>query len=92
MMVLFGQSSGPVPPFDLGVLGRSGSLYVTRPRLGDYIRRRSELTSRTDALFGAVMSGDLAVRIGGTVPLGEAAAAHRALEGRATTGKLLLIP
>ena len=92
MMVLFGQSSGPVPPFDLGVLGRAGSLYVTRPRLGDYIQRRSELTARTDALFDAVMNGDLAVRIGGTVPLAEAAAAHRALEGRATTGKLLLIP
>ncbi|MBT8164216.1 MAG: quinone oxidoreductase [Acidimicrobiia bacterium] len=92
MVVLFGQSSGPVPPFDLGALARAGSLYVTRPRLGDYIQGRTALAARTDALFNAVVDGDLTVRIGGTVPLAEAAAAHRALESRATTGKLLLIP
>ncbi|MGI9610253.1 MAG: zinc-binding dehydrogenase, partial [Acidimicrobiia bacterium] len=92
MMVLFGQSSGPVPPFDLGGLGRAGSLYVTRPRLGDYIGDRTELEARSNALFAAVTAGDLAVRIGGTFPLVEAAAAHRALESRATAGKLLLVP
>jgi NADPH2:quinone reductase len=92
MMVLFGQSSGPVPPFDLGALGRAGSLFVTRPRLGDYIGERSDLTAQTDDLFAAVGRGDLVVRIGATYPLAEAAAAHEALESRATTGKLLLIP
>jgi len=91
-MVLFGQSSGPVPAFDLGRLGRAGSLYVTRPRLGDYIAGRSELIARSNALFQSMTAGDLEVRIGGTFPLAEAAAAHRALESRATTGKLLLVP
>ena len=92
LMVLFGQSSGPVPLFDLGRLGRAGSIYVTRPRLGDYIAERAELVARSDAVFQAVEAGDLAVRINGTFPLAKAAAAHRALESRATTGKLLLVP
>lgn len=92
MMVLFGQSSGPVPPFDLGALGRGGSLFVTRPRLGDYLGGRDNLVARTSDLFAAVVAGKLVVRIDTTFPLAEASAAHEALESRATTGKLLLIP
>ncbi len=92
MMVLFGQSSGPVAPFDLGALGRGGSLFVTRPRLGDYISGRAELVARSGALLAAVGGGQLAVRIGATFPLAQAGAAHEALEARATTGKVLLIP
>jgi len=92
VMALFGQSSGPVPPFDLGRLARGGSLYVTRPTLGSYIASPEDLERRKKDLFGWVTSGELKVRIGATYPLAEAAAAHDALEGRATTGKVLLVP
>ena len=92
LLALFGQSSGPVPPFDLGRLARGGSLYVTRPTLGSYIESRDELDRRSRDLFGWVIDGELSVRIGATYALGEAAAAHDALEGRATTGKVLLLP
>lgn len=92
LLALFGQSSGPVPPFDLGRLARGGSLYVTRPTLGSYIATREELERRCGELFRWVIEGDLSVRIGATYPLGDAAAAHDALEGRATTGKVLLLP
>ncbi len=92
MMALFGQSSGPVPPLDLGRLARAGSLFVTRPTLGHYIATREDLERRSNDLFGWITSGELNVLIGATYPLAEAAAAHDALEGRATTGKVLLIP
>ena len=92
MMVLFGQSSGSVEPIDPQVLNRKGSLYLTRPVLGHYTATTEELRRRAGDLFGWVARGELAVRIGATFPLAEAAAAHRALEGRRTTGKVLLQP
>lgn len=90
MLVLYGAASGPVPPFDLQRLNAGGSLYITRPTLGHYIATTAELQQRADELFAAVLSGSLKVRIGAEFPLAEAAAAHHALEGRRTTGKVLL--
>ncbi|HEV2397739.1 MAG TPA: quinone oxidoreductase [Candidatus Sulfotelmatobacter sp.] len=92
MMVLFGGSSGAVPPFDLIQLSQKGSLYVTRPMLGNYIATREDLMARSSAVFGMIAAGKLKLRIEHTYPLAEAARAHRELEGRKTTGKLLLIP
>ena len=92
MMVLYGASSGPVPPFDLNILGGKGSLYVTRPTLNHYITTREDLEKRSAEVLGWVADGRLDVRIGTTFPLAEAKAAHDALTGRATTGKVLLIP
>ncbi len=90
MMVVFGGASGPVPPVDPLRLMRAGSLYLTRPTLGDYIAGRDDLVRRADAVFTAVASGDLAVLIGGRYPLADAGDAHRALESRKTVGKILL--
>ncbi len=92
MMVLFGGSSGAVPPFDLIALSQKGSLYVTRPTLGHYIATREELVARAGAVFGMITAGKLKLRIEHTYPLSEAQRAHRELEGRKTTGKLLLVP
>ena len=92
LLVLFGQSSGPVPPFDLGRLNAMGSLFVTRPSLAHYTADRAELELRAGAVFDAIAAGRLHVRIGAEFPLARAADAHRALEGRATTGKVLLRP
>ncbi|MGN6246444.1 MAG: quinone oxidoreductase family protein [Motilibacteraceae bacterium] len=92
LLVLFGAASGQVPPFDLQRLNAGGSLFVTRPTLGDYVASREELLWRAGELFGAVAAGRLDVRVGGRYPLAEAAQAHRDLEGRRTTGKLLLTP
>ena len=89
-MALFGQASGPVPPVDPQALNANGSLFLTRPTLGDYVATRQDLERRTSALFGAMADGWLRVHIGGSWPLAEAADAHRALESRATTGKLVL--
>jgi NADPH2:quinone reductase len=89
-MVLFGASSGPVPPFDIQRLNSGGSLFLTRPTLGHYIATTEELRGRADELFGAVLDGHLDVRIGARFALAEAAQAHEALEGRATTGKVIL--
>jgi NADPH2:quinone reductase len=91
LLCLFGQSSGVVPPFDLGRLNASGSLFVTRPSLAHYIATREELLLRADFVLDSVSKGDLDIRIGERFPLDEAAQAHRALEGRRTTGKVLLI-
>jgi len=91
-MVLFGGSSGAVPPFDLIALSQKGSLYVTRPTLHHYIVTREELVARSSAVFGMMASGKLKLRIEHTYPLAEAQRAHRDLEGRKTTGKLLLLP
>jgi NADPH2:quinone reductase len=92
MMVLFGGSSGAVPPFDPIVLSQKGSLFLTRPSLTNYIATRDELVARSRAVFGMIASGKLKLRIEHKYPLGEAQRAHRELEGRKTTGKLLLIP
>jgi NADPH:quinone reductase len=92
LLVLFGQSSGPVPPFDLGRLNAMGSLFVTRPSLAHYTADRAELELRAGAVLGAIAAGRLQVRIGAEFPLARAADAHRALEGRSTTGKVLLRP
>ncbi len=93
MLVLFGQSSGPVPPIDPQVLSQKGSLYLTRPTLGHYTATREELTARAGEVLGWVRRrGELRLRIAHEFPLREAAAAHRALEGRTTTGKILLVP
>lgn len=92
MMVLFGQSSGPVPPFDLGQLNVKGSLYVTRPSLGAYIAEREELAQRAGDVLGWIRDKKIRLRIGAEYPLAKAAEAHRALEGRETAGKVLLVP
>jgi NADPH2:quinone reductase len=91
-LVLFGQSSGPVPPFDPQILNAKGSLFLTRPTLVHYVAAREELLQRAGEILSWVASGELKVRIGGTYPLADAAQAHRDLQGRKTTGKLLLIP
>jgi NADPH:quinone reductase len=92
MLVLFGQSSGPVEPISPQVLNQKGSLYLTRPTLHHYIVSRAELLERASAVFGSVADGTLDVRIGREFPLAAAAEAHRELEGRRTTGKVLLLP
>jgi len=92
MLVLFGQSSGPVPPVDPQVLNAKGSLYLTRPTLTHYTASRDELLTRARDLFSWMETGKLQVRIDRTYPLADAAAAHRALEGRETKGKVLLLP
>jgi len=92
MMVLFGGSSGPVAPFDPIILTQKGSLFLTRPSLGNYIATGEELMSRSNAVFGMIAAGKLKLRIEHTYPLAEVQRAHRELEGRKTTGKLLLIP
>jgi NADPH2:quinone reductase len=91
-MVLYGGASGPVPPFEVQRLLTGGSLYLTRPTMGDYIVTREELLSRTDDLFRWMAAGELDVRIGHTYPLAAAAKAQDDLAGRRTTGKLVLKP
>jgi NADPH2:quinone reductase len=92
MMVLFGQASGPVEPIDPQVLNQKGSLYLTRPSLGDYVATREELERRADDLFEWIENGQITVRIDRQFPLSKASDAHRYIEGRKTRGKLLLIP
>lgn len=92
MLVSFGQSSGPVPPFDPLRLSQGGSLYLTRPTLVHYVATREDLLWRANEVLGWVSDGTLRVRVDRALPLAEAAAAHRALEGRETAGKVLLIP
>jgi len=92
MLVLFGQSSGPVPPQDPQILNRMGSLFLTRPTLHHYTASRKELLWRAGEVFRAVKEGWLKVRIGAEFPLEKAREAHEALEGRKTVGKVLLIP
>ncbi|OUN01521.1 MAG: NADPH:quinone reductase [Firmicutes bacterium ZCTH02-B6] len=92
MLVLFGQSSGPVQAFDPQLLNKYGSLFLTRPSLGHYIADAQELAARAGELFSWIRSGKLRLRIDRTLPLARAAEAHRLLESRATAGKLLLRP
>jgi NADPH2:quinone reductase len=92
MMVLYGQSSGPVEPFDPQLLNQKGSLFLTRPTVAHYVATRSELLRRAEELLGWVRDGSLRVRIDREFPLASAAEAHAELEGRKTTGKVLLAP
>ena len=92
MLVLFGQSSGPVPPVDPQRLNRGGSLYLTRPTLAHYTATRDELLSRARELLGWIAAGELRLRVDAELPLADAAEAHRRLEERETMGKILLIP
>jgi NADPH2:quinone reductase len=91
-LVLFGQSSGAVPPLDVQVLAQKGSLFVTRPTLAHHVASRAELLERAGAVLGAVARGELTVRIDVSLPLAEAARAHELLAGRKTAGKVLLLP
>ena len=92
MMVTFGNASGPVPDISPLTLSQKGSLFLTRPTLAHYVQTRDELLGRASDLFGWIAAGDLAVRIDARYPLENAADAHRALQSRQTTGKVLLIP
>jgi len=92
LMVSFGNASGAVPPFELSLLSAKGSLFVTRPTLASYIAKRADLERASTALLNAVATGVVATHINQTFPLSEAAAAHRALEARETTGSTVLIP
>jgi len=91
-MVLYGGSSGQVPPFDPQILNQKGSLYLTRPTLIHYIQTREALLERSNELLGWIRDGKVKVRIEREFPLSDAASAHRALEGRGTSGKVLLVP
>ncbi len=91
-LVVFGQSSGPVPPFDLRRLQPAGSVFLTRPGLADYTVTRAELLARAEAVFAMVSDGSLDVRVHERFPLERASDAHRALRGGGTSGKLLLVP
>jgi NADPH:quinone reductase len=90
LMALFGQSSGAVPPVDLGILAGKGSLFVTRPTLGNYTATREDLLTAANDLFSVVKSGAVKIMVNQTYPLREAAQAHRDLEGRKTTGQTVL--
>jgi NADPH:quinone reductase len=92
MLALFGFSSGLVPPFDPGVLGTKGSLFLTRPGLNQYMATRDELLWRMKDIFGWLASGALKIRIGHVFPLADARKAHAELEARRTTGKVLIVP
>lgn len=92
LLALYGQASGPVPPFEIQRLQYAGSLYLTRPTLGHYTATREDLLHRAADVFGWVADGAVDIRIGARYPLADAPAAHADLEGRRTTGKLLLLP
>jgi NADPH2:quinone reductase len=92
MMVLFGGASGQVPPFDIQRLNAGGSLFLTRPTLGHYVADRDEYEWRAREVLGAIADGSLKLEIGGRYALADAAQAYEALEGRKTTGKLILVP
>lgn len=92
MLVLFGAASGPVPPMDPQQLRVGGSLFLTRPTIGHYVRDAGERRWRSEEIFAAAANGSLKVRIGARYPLSQATQAHRDLEGRRTTGKVVLIP
>jgi NADPH2:quinone reductase len=91
-MILYGQSSGPIGPLDPQILNQKGSLFLQRPSLNHHILTREELLQRAGDVLGWIQKGQLKLRIGATFPLAEAAESHRQLEGRRTTGKVLLIP
>jgi NADPH2:quinone reductase len=92
MLVLYGQSSGAVAPFDPQLLSQKGSLFLTRPTLGHYTATREDLLARAGAVLSWIQRGELKITVGATFPLAEAAEAHRKLSGRQTVGKVLLLP
>jgi NADPH:quinone reductase len=92
MLALYGAASGPVPPVDPQRLNSAGSVFLTRPKLANYVATRNELTWRASEVFDAIQNGSLRISIGGRYPLAEASRAHGDLQGRRTTGKLLLLP
>ena len=92
LMVSFGSASGPVPPVDLGLLNAKGSLFITRPGLATYTAKRADLEKSAQDLFDVVLSGAVSIKVNQTFPLRDAAAAHRALEARQTTGSTVLMP
>ncbi|MBV8820456.1 MAG: zinc-binding dehydrogenase, partial [Acidobacteriaceae bacterium] len=92
LMALFGQSSGPVAPFDPSILNQKGSLFLTRPSLAHHCLTRDELVWRAGDVLGWIASGKLKLRVDKIYALADAAQAHRDLEGRKTAGKLLLVP
>jgi NADPH2:quinone reductase len=92
LLALFGGASGQVPPFDVQDLNRAGSVFLTRPKLGDYISSRDELEWRAGDILGAIADGSLKINVGARFSLAQAGEAHTALAGRATTGKVLLLP
>jgi len=92
LLVSYGNASGPVPPFDTGLLGRKGSVCVGRPSVFNHVARRADLELAAAAVFARLADGRVKVTVGKRWPLAEAAAAHRALESRATTGSLVLLP
>jgi NADPH2:quinone reductase len=92
MLVLFGMSSGPVPPVDPARLAEKGSLFMARTTLAHFTATHEELLARTSSLFGMIAEGKLKVRIAKTYPLAEAPQAHRDMEARKAAGKLLLVP
>ena len=91
-MVSFGNASGPVPPFNIGILAQKGSLFLTRPTLATYTAKREDLVRAARELFSVVKSKAVKVHINQTYPLREAAQAHRDLEARKTTGSTVLLP
>jgi NADPH2:quinone reductase len=92
LLALFGQSSGPVEPFNPAILNAKGSLFLTRPSLFHYVAERAELLERARDVFDSLLAGDLKIRIDRAYPLAEVAEAHRHIEGRGTTGKIVLVP
>ncbi|OGA20980.1 MAG: quinone oxidoreductase [Betaproteobacteria bacterium RIFCSPLOWO2_02_FULL_67_19] len=92
LMVSFGNASGAVPPFPVGLLAQKGSLFVTRPTLVHYVAARADLETAAESLFGVVRSGKVRIEVTGRYPLADAAQAHRDLEGRKTTGSIVLLP
>jgi len=92
ILVTYGNASGPVPPFDTGLLARKGSLAVARPSVFNHVARRADLEAAAAAFFDLSARGRIGVTVGGRWPLAEAAAAHRALESRSTSGSLVLLP
>ena len=92
MLALYGAASGPVPPVDPQRLNSAGSVFLTRPKLADYVATRDELTWRAGEVFDSIQNGSLRIRIGGRYSLAEAQRAHEDLQSRRTTGKLLLVP
>jgi NADPH2:quinone reductase len=92
LLVSFGNASGPVPPFELGILAQKGSLYVTRPTLATYTAGRADLEATAKDLFDVVRSGQVTIEVRHTYPLREAQQVHRDLEGRKTTGSIVMLP
>ncbi|MCS6855349.1 MAG: zinc-binding dehydrogenase, partial [Elioraea sp.] len=92
LLVVFGNASGAVPPFDIGLLAAKGSLYLTRPTLATYTAKREDLLASANALFEVVRTGAVKIEVNQRYALKDAAEAHRALEGRRTTGSTILLP